>query len=164
MNVIPALEMKGWRTSASDCTVNQIVVKYEFVSSETFKCRLCNRRMQRRGSCQLSVIDTPYMQYDIELQIETPCLYCPYCKKYAVVSPQSIHPKRCMTFRLMGYIAKLMQETSARRLSKLLRLSQSSILREDKDILTRLDEVRPICMDGRRALIIDEKYLGRDKK
>ena len=54
--------------------------------------------------------------------------------------------------------------TSARLLSKLLRLSQSSILRADKDILTLLDEIRPICMDGRRALIIDEKYLGRDKK
>ena len=53
--------------------------------------------------------------------------------------------------------------TSARLLSKLLRLSQSSILRADKDILTLPDEVRPICMDGRRALIIDEKYPGRDK-
>ena len=117
MNVIPALEMKGWRTSASDCTGNQIVVKYEFVSSETFKCRVCNRRMQRRGSRQLTVVDTPYMQYDIELQIETPCLFCPHCNKYAVVRPQSIHPKRCMTLRLMGYIARLMQETSARLLS-----------------------------------------------
>ena len=109
--------MKGWRTSASDCTGNQIVVKYEFVSSEAFRCRLCNRRMQRRGSRQLSVVDTPYMQYDIELQIETPCLYCPHCSKYAVVRPQCIHPKRCMTLRLMGYIARLMQETSARLLS-----------------------------------------------
>ena len=72
MKIIPTLEMKGWRTSASDCTGNQIVVKYEFVSSETFKCRVCNRRMQRRGSRQLTVVDTPYMQYDIELQIETP--------------------------------------------------------------------------------------------
>mgnify|MGYP003289960253 CR=1 FL=1 len=36
MKTIPALEMKGWRTSASDCTGNQIVVKYEFVSSGTF--------------------------------------------------------------------------------------------------------------------------------
>ena len=69
-----------------------------------------------------------------------------------------------MTLRLMGYIARLMQETSARLLSRLLRLSQSSILRADKDILTLLDEVRPICMGGRRSLIIDEKYLGRDKK
>ena len=67
--------MKGWRASASDCTGNQIVVKYEFVSSEIFKCRVCNRRMQRRGSRQLTVVDTPYMQYDIELHIETPCFY-----------------------------------------------------------------------------------------
>ena len=107
MNIIPALEMKGRRTSASDCTGKQIVVKYEFVSSESFKCRVCNRRMQRRGSRQLTVVDTPYMQYDIELQIETPCLFCPHCSKYAVVRPQCIHPKRCMTFRLMGYIARL---------------------------------------------------------
>ena len=69
-----------------------------------------------------------------------------------------------MTFRLMGHIARLMQETSARLLSGILRLSQSSILRADKDILTLIDEARPICLDGRRALIIDEKYLGRDKK
>lgn len=68
--------------------------------------------MQRRGSRQLTV-DTPYMQYDIELQIETPCLFCPHCSKYAVVRPQCIHSKRCMTLRLMGYIARLMQETSA---------------------------------------------------
>ena len=76
----------------------------------------------------------------------------------------AIHPKRCMTLRLMGHIARLMQETSARLLSGILRLSQSSILRADKDILTLIDRVRPICLDGRRALIIDEKYLGRDKK
>ena len=57
-----------------------------------------------------------------------------------------------------------MQETSVILLSKLLRLSQGSVLRADKDILTLLNEVRPICLDGRRALIIDEKYLGCDKK
>ena len=64
--------MNGWRTSASDCTGNQIVDKYSFISTETFKCRLCNRKMQRKGSRQITVIDTPYMQYDIALQIETP--------------------------------------------------------------------------------------------
>lgn len=62
--------MKGWHTSASDCTGNQIVVWYEFVSSESFKCRQCNRSMQRRGGRRLKVTDTPYMQYDIALQIE----------------------------------------------------------------------------------------------
>ena len=117
-----------------------------------------------KGSRQITVVDTPYMQYDIALQIETPYLYCPHCAKYAVVRPQCIHPKRCMTLRLMGHVARLMQETSARLLSGILRLSQSSILRADKDILTLIDEARPICLDGRRALIIDEKYLGRDKK
>ena len=156
--------MKGWRASASDCTGNQIIVKYKFVSSEIFKCRLCNSKMQRKGSRQITVVDTPYMQYDIALQIEIPYLYCPHCAKYAVVRPQCIHPKRCMTLRLMRHIARLMQETSARLLSGILRLSQSSILRADKDILTLIDEARPICLDGRRALIIDEKYLGRDKK
>lgn len=164
MKVIPAHEMKGWRISASNCTDNKVIVKYEFNSTVPFKCRVCNNRMQRRGSRQLTVVDTPYMQYDIELQIETPCLYCPHCNKYAIVRPESIHPKRCMTLRLMGYIARFMQETSARLLSKILRISQSSILRADKDMLTLIDQARPTCMDGRQALIIDEKYLGRDKK
>lgn len=60
-----------------------------------------------------------------------------------------------MTLRLMGHVARLMQEISARLLSGILRLSQSSILRADKDILTLIDEARPICLDGRRALIIE---------
>lgn len=47
MNTIQVLEMMEWRTSALDGTGAQIVVKYELVSSETFKCRifvaqLCN--------------------------------------------------------------------------------------------------------------------------
>ena len=83
--------MKEWRTSASDRTGNQIVVKYSFISTETFKCRLCNRKMQRKGSRQITVVDTPYMQYDIALQIETPYLYCPHCAKYAVVRPASVN-------------------------------------------------------------------------
>ncbi len=27
-----------------------------------------------------------------------------------------------------------------------------------------MEDISTICMDSRRALIIDEKYLGRDKK
>ena len=27
-----------------------------------------------------------------------------------------------------------------------------------------IDKARPICLDGRRALMIDEKYPGRDKR
>lgn len=120
--------------------------------------------MQRKGSRQITVVDTPYMQYDIALQIETPYLYCPHCAKYAVVRPQCIHhPKRCMTLRLMGHIARLMQETSARLLSGILRLSQSSILREDKDILTLIDEVRrALCKsleENEKKLIKGKRYL-----
>ena len=103
------------------------------------------------------------MQYDIALQIETPCLYCSHCEKYAVVRPQDIHPRRCMTLRLMGHIARLMQETSARLLSGILRLSQSSILRADKDILTLIDEVRrelcKVLEKSEKKLIKGKRYL-----
>ena len=120
--------------------------------------------MQRRGTRQISITDTPYMQYDVKLLIDTPCFYCPHCNKYAVVRPGAVHPRRGMTLRLMGYISRLMREVSAKLLSGLMRLSESSILRADKDILTLLDKARPTCMDGRRALIIDEKYLGKVMK
>ena len=63
----------------------------------------------------------------------------------------------------MGHIASLMQETSARLLSGDLHPSQSSIQKEDTDILSLVDGNRLICPNDRRALIIDEKYLRRDK-
>ncbi|MBQ3240761.1 MAG: hypothetical protein IJB00_06195, partial [Akkermansia sp.] len=96
MNIIPALEMKGWRISASDCTGNQIVVKYEFASDKEIICKACNSRMQRRGARQLVVVDTPYMQYDISMLIETPRVYCPHCHKFAVIRPEAVHPSRGM--------------------------------------------------------------------
>ncbi|MBQ3525412.1 MAG: transposase [Akkermansia sp.] len=74
-------------------------------------------------------------------------------------TPQTLHDSSPY-----GVHCKVNAGDLGRLLSKLLRLSQSSILRADKDILILPDEVRPICMDGRRALIIDEKYPGRDKK
>ena len=103
--------------------------------------------ISQRGKCHSDVLDTNSFFADGQAN-----------------SLIKAEPKRCMTLRIMGHIARLMQETSARLLSGILRLSQSSILRANKDILTLIDVARPICLDGRRALIIDEKYLGRGKK
>lgn len=72
MNIIPALEMKGWRPSETNCTDNQIVVKYDFHAKADFFCRLCSCKMHRRGTRQIRITDTPYMQYDVKLLIDTP--------------------------------------------------------------------------------------------
>lgn len=120
--------------------------------------------MQHRGSRQLSIKDTPYNELDIELEIETPILYCPHCNHYATIRPKAAHPSRGMTWRFMRRICELMVECSAARLAKLFRVSESSILRADKEILRLMDKAYSVCMQGRCALIIDEKYLGRKKK
>ena len=55
MNIIPALEMNGWRPSETNCTDNQLVVKYEFHAKADFFCRLCSCKMHRRGTRQISI-------------------------------------------------------------------------------------------------------------
>lgn len=162
--MIPTLELNGWRAGDSNCKDNKVIVKYDFISKEKFSCEICGSTMQRRGCRELTITDIPYWKYDVELHIEVPCLYCPECDRYTVIRPKEVHSGRRMTLRLMGLIARYMTEMSARRLSGILRISESSILRADKDILTLVDAALPTCMDGRRALIIDEKYLGRTKK
>lgn len=164
MKIIPVLEMPGWRAVKTDYKNNQATVKYDFVSERQFKCKHCAAILQRRGYRELRVLDAPYLNYDIELIIKTPRVYCPHCQKYGIIRPESIHPKRCLTLRLMKYISLLMVETSAKLLSKILRLSQSTILRADKDFLKIVDTLIPISLDGREALIIDEKYLGQKMK
>ena len=164
MNIIPALQLDGWLATERKHIANQIIVKYEFHSKEAIKCRLCNGEMQHRGSRQLKITDTPYNELDVGLEIEAPIVYCPHCNHYGTVRPRAIHPTRGMTWRLMKLICQLMQECSAARLAKLLRVSESSILRADKEVLNIIDKACPVCMRGRRALIIDEKYLGRKQK
>ena len=164
MYIIPALQLDGWLATERKHIGNQIIVKYEFRSTEPIKCRLCGGVMQRRGSRQLKVIDTPYNDLDVSLEIETPIVYCPHCNHYGTVRPKAVHPSRRMTLRFMKLICQLMQECSAAHLSKVLRVSESLILRADKEVLNIIDKACPVCMRGRRALIIDEKYLGRKQK
>ena len=57
-----------------------------------------------------------------------------------------------------------MQEASAALVTKQLRLSESTVLRADKDALTLADKKDPINMDKRKFIIMDEKYLGHVKK
>lgn len=64
----------------------------------------------------------------------------------------------------MRRICELMVECSAARLAKRFGVSESSISCADKEILHLLDKAYPVCMQGRGALIIDEKYPGRKKK
>lgn len=164
MKIIPALQPDGWFATEHKSIENQIIVKYEFRSKREFYRQLCNKVMQHRGSRQLSIKDTPYNELDIELEIETPILYCPHCNHYTTIRPKAVHPGRGMTWRFMRRICELMVECSAARLAKLFRVSESSILRADKEMLRLMDKAYPVCMQGRRALIIDEKYLGRKKK
>lgn len=164
MKIIPALQLDGWLATEHKSIANQIIVKYEFRSKREFCCRLCGRVLQHRGCRQLSIKDTPYNELDVVLEIETPILYCPHCNHYATIRPKAVHPSRGMTWRFMRRICELMVECSAARLAKLFRVSESSILRADKEMLHLLDKAYPVCMQGRRALIIDEKYLGRKKK
>lgn len=81
--------------------------------------------------------------------------YCPHCNKYAVVRLEPVHPRRGMTLRLMGHISRLMREVSAKLLSGVLRLSESSILRVDKDILT--PRAATITLQASPAVLI---FLG----
>ena len=57
-----------------------------------------------------------------------------------------------------------MKEASAAPVAKQLRLSESTVLRADKDALTFADKKAPINMDKRNFIIMDEKYLGHAKK
>ena len=69
-----------------------------------------------------------------------------------------------MTIRLINTIARWMQEASAALVAKQLRLSESTVLRADKDALTLADKKAPINMNKRNFIIMDEKYLGHVKK
>ncbi len=97
MNIIPALEIKGWRAYENDCTNNCVTVKYKYIAGTPIRCKLCSGKVQRRGYRHISIRDTTYMQYDVVLRIEAPCVYCPHCGKYVVMRPEEVHPGRGMT-------------------------------------------------------------------
>ncbi len=66
-----------------------------------------------------------------------------------------------MSWRLMKQISYLLKDAPASSVSKLLNISDSSVLRADKEILNALDRACPEDLSNRHHLIIDEKYLGK---
>ena len=158
------IHFRGWRTSAGYCKQNAIKVKYEIAKNAVFRCPHCKARIQRRGTKWLTFIDTPINEYDVSLVVEAPRGYCPHCRQHMVLRPAEVHPTRRMTLRLISTIARWMKEASAALVAKQLRLSESTVLRADKDALTLADKKAPINMDKRNFIIIDEKYLGHVRK
>ncbi|MGN0810058.1 MAG: transposase family protein [Akkermansia muciniphila] len=134
------IHFRGWRTSESYCRQNVITVKYEIAKNAVFRCPHCKARVQLRGTKWLTFIDTPINGYDVSLVVNVPRVYCPHCRQHMVLRPSEVHPTRRMTIRLINTIARWMQEASAALVAKQLRLSESSVLRADKDALTLADK------------------------
>lgn len=120
--------------------------------------------MQRRGWRLLTIRDTPYNEIDVVLAINCPVVWFPRCRKYHRVRPQVVHPKRAMKWRFMKLLCIMMTECTARMLAQQFRISERSVLRAEKEVLGIIDEARPVSVAGRRAIIIDEKYLGRKRR
>lgn len=120
--------------------------------------------MQYRGSRSISVRDTPYNEPDIILEVECPSMRCHCCDTYRRIRPEAIHPSRAMTWRFMEQLCTMMTECSARLLAARYRISESSVLRADREVPALIDKAKPVSMEGRTALIIDEKYLGSRRK
>ena len=127
------IHFRGWRTSACYCKQNAIKVKYEIAKNAVFRCPHCKARIQRRGTKWLTFIDTPINEYDVSLVVEAPRGYCPHCRQHMVLRPAEVHSTRRMTLRLISTIARWMKEASAALVAKQLRLSESTVLRADKD-------------------------------
>lgn len=152
MNIIPVLEIKGWRAYKNNCTGNQIVVNYKYVSRKTLLCEDCACKVQRVDTMLLTVKDAPHMQYDVNLLIETPHVFCPHCQKYTVIYPAEVHYERRMTLRLMRHIARLMRgAASAQFLSGMLRIPESCILQANEDIRALSEAANTACTDGRHT-------------
>ena len=158
------IHFRGWRTSESYCKQNAITVKYEIAENAVFRSPHCKALIQRRETKWLTFIDTPINEYDVSLVVEAPRGYCPHCRQYMVLRPTEVHPTCRMTIRLINTIARWMKEASADLVAKQLRLSESTVLRADKDTLAFADKKAPINMDKRNFIIMDEKYLGHVKK
>ncbi len=160
-NILP---LEGWHASAVNLTKQTAFVKIEMNRSTRFDCPHCSRVMQRRGCRINSCRDLSLGTLDTMLEVSQPIGYCRHCNTYITFRPKELHPTKSLSWRLMHQISKLLKDASASLLSNYFNLSESSILRADKEILSVLNRAYPVDLSNRRYLIIDEKYLGRKRK
>lgn len=154
-------KQEGWTATSAIVHENRIEVKLTFDHRYNFCCPKCKTILKIHSYREICVRDLPILERPVHLYADTMQGYCIACKRFHTLRPAICHPTRGLTWRFMRSLSRHLIHAPARFLEEEYKVSYTTILRADKDVLNE-DMPKP-KQSNVEGILIDEKYLGPSK-
>ena len=152
-------QYKGWIVNKSTRQETCHLVELRVDQRCVFLCPKCHKKLITHSYRDIYVQDLPAADKHVFIKCQVPQGFCPSCRGFHTVRPQELHPSMGFTWRLMKYISGSFRFIPARHLAVQYGISASTIRRIDQEVLSR--SLPPVNRDHLKAILIDEKYLGK---
>lgn len=126
---------------------------------QQIKCSQCQRpmgKMREKGRC---VQDLPLGPIQVNLRFTAYQGRCANCKHFETVTIPGLSPKAQATDRLKRHVSHLCRYMPSDKVPEFIAISHDTARRWDKEMLMRM--LPAPKRDGIRALLIDEKSIGK---
>ena len=126
---------------------------------QQFKCSQCHRPMGKMREKDRCVQDLPLGSIQVSLRFTAYQGRCSKCKHIETITIPGLSPKAQATDRLKRHVSHLCRYMPSDKVPEFISISHDTARRWDKEMLMRM--LPAPKRDGIRALLIDEKSIGK---
>lgn len=126
---------------------------------QAIKCSRCHNAMGQMRETERVVQDLPFGTIDVLLRFTACQGRCSKCGQIETVTLPGLAPKAQATDRLKQHVSHLCRYMPSNKVPEFIAISHDTARRWDKEVLTKT--LPSPDLDGIRALLIDEKSIGK---
>lgn len=159
-NIKALYRFNGYVVEDIKCTESCVQVSLRFDCRIPPRCPHCTSKLPKNKKGSSLVVDSPLA--DIKLVwILFPTLQgrCSGCERYVTTRPEEIHPSKQSTWRYMRLVSRWASVAPANQIAEMFAVSAATVRNYDQAVLKE-DTPAP-NLDGIRALLVDEKHMGK---
>ena len=123
------------------------------------KCSQCNHAMTGYRKKERFVQDVPLGELKVILTFTARQMHCSHCHRFETITPPGMSANAQATDRLKRYVSRLCRYMPSNKVPEFIAISHDTARRWDKEVLMKTLPCPEL--DGIRALLIDEKSIGK---
>jgi transposase len=162
-NIKAQYSFNGYVADNIKCTERFAQVELRFDKRISPRCPHCNSRLPKNKTGKNAVLDLPLGSIKT-VWIIYPTIQgrCASCQRFVTTRPREIHPTKQATWRYMKTISRWAGIAPANQIAEMFTISASTVRNYDKAVLE--EDTPPPELNGIRALLVDEKNMGKKLK
>jgi len=153
-------QFEGYTINEANFGEGVVQINFEFDGRSKTRCPHCQTKIPKNKTATIMILDLPLSDCStVYLKFPTAQGRCSNCSRHVTTRPKEVHPSSKATWRLMRSISSWARRSPATHVARMHEISDNTVRAYDKAVLNA--DLPPVCYDGLRALLIDEKAVRR---